>query len=762
MSILLFCCSSLYAGVQTGNKVEMPDSIQNLVRLKSYLLINPDELGEVQLDSLLQKQVPLAFLSSGSTTGKLQRVLPRISKQNLPVVILQQGEPSASNNSNPGTLTLGKDELDKISTSEAVEAVQQKLGSKNFLWLVVDSDSLPSVDYFVRFWGQTGKLPNFIQVKTSKIADAAAIVTALNARPKIFGVVRNGDRLLADVSWKDLPNRKTNGYFCFPNTYPALAYAPYKAGYQFSPDIILPSPENLHNLKIFNAVPLHPDFGLTDCYTFQKDVRNVQRKNDSEIIRYGIDFVNDEVRGNCAFFSGKAYLDGGLMSRSALKPNFSITAWVKPTELENNNCILGKGKNFVLKIHQGLLTFTVQGVKDYFSTKTPIPINQWSFVGLVHTKADNHISFYLNGELTEKINLLLPYVESDYTVLIGSNLWEEYFAGYMQEIKIWDRELNEDEIRNEFLSGRDAKQAISSGWFILVLLPIGVFAYIFRRHLFKRTSEKAPQKSDSLSVPVQRAVPVSDFPENQEQINCFGGLKVINSEGKDISLKFSPKIKQLFVLIFLHSVADGKGISSKKLSDCLWPGMSPQNAKNIRGTNIQNLKALLSSCNGIKLLFQDKLWVLEFSDGYFADYDFVENKLDELKSVADVEILAHDLPGLLSVLRKGTIFPNMSESWIDPYIDRMSNRVIEFGLKLFRELPEGKYDSLLLDIAEVISINDPLNEPALRKKIGILTRQGKLSLAHSVFDNFTKLYFELYQEKYPADFKAMFSGEMPE
>lgn len=53
----------------------------------------------------------------------------------------------------------------------------------------------------------------------------------------------------------------------------------------------------------------------------------------------------------------------------------------------------------------------------------------------------------------------------------------------------------------------------------------------------------------------------------QEQISCFGGLKVIGTEGKEVSLKFLPRIKQLFVLIFLHSVTGRNGISSKKITD---------------------------------------------------------------------------------------------------------------------------------------------------------------------------------------------------
>jgi hypothetical protein len=717
---------------------ELQDSIRQTLRLHSHLLINPEEQSLQQFDSLLQQQIPVAFLISGEITEKLQGLIARIPKNKLPVVVISEGKTLKSGKDYPDIIELTENDLDKISIRDNGEALKKKIGCKEFLWMVVDSDTIPSIDLFTGLWEQTGKMPNFIQVKSDAIVEFAELISTLNSHPKIFGVVRDGDRLLADVSWKDLPTRRTNGYFSFPISLSGnLSLSPYKAGYQFSPDIVLPSPENLRNLKIFNAVQLDPDFGLTDQYSFSKRIRNLKRQNDDEIIPYSIGFSQDKNHGNCAFFSGKAYVDGGLKSRLALKPNFSMTGWIRPTELGDNNCILGKGKDFVLKIHNGLLTFTVQGVKDYHSAKTPIPLNQWSFVGLVHTGSDNHVSFYLNGKLTEKINLLTPYAGSDYTMLIGSNLWEEYFVGYMSEIKIWDRELNEDEIRTEYLSKNSVKQPINFSWFLGIILVLGLLGFYLRRRLFGKEQVESDQKPKSIK-PLSHAVfPAVNSKETKEQICCFGGLKVIGADQNDVSKKFSPKIKQLFVLILLHSIGGQKGISSKKLSDCLWPGMSTQNAKNIRGTNIQNLKALLAPCSGIKLVFQDKLWSLEFADDYFVDYAFVEAWLNA-PDLNDVDQLASQLPELLSILKKGTLFPNMSESWVDPYIDRMSNRIIEFGLTLFRLL----------------------HEPALRKKISILTRQGKLSLAHSVFDNFGKLYFELYQEKYSIDFKSLVNSEV--
>jgi len=729
------------------------DSIRQTLRLHSHLLINPEELSNEQLDSLLQKHTPFAFLCSGEITEKLRGLIARIPKEELPVVVISEDKTPVSVRNYPERIVISHNDLDKIQISDEAESTKKKHSCNEFLWVVVDSDSIPSVDFFTGLWEQTGKMPNFIQVNPRKISDAIQIVTLLNNLPKIFGVVRNGDQLLPDVSWKDVPNRETNGYFSFPiDSSASVPLSPYKAGYQFSPDIILPSPENLRNLKIFNAVQLDPDFGLTDQYLFSKKTRNLKRQNDDEIIPYSIGFVRDKTRGNCVFFSGKAYVDGGLKSRTALKPNFSMTGWIKPTELGDNNCILGKGKNFVLKIHQGKLTFTVQGVKDYLSAKTPIPLNQWSFISLVHTGSENFISFYLNGKLTERIRLLTPYVDSDYTMLIGSNLWEEYFVGYMGEIKIWDRELNEQEISNEYLAGNSTKEAISSSWFFGLILILGILGFYLRRRLIRKDRTEIDQKiKPSLS---QMPFSASETAGSTEQICCFGGLKVIGADGKDASKKFSPKIKQLFVLILLHSIGGQKGISSREMSDCLWPGMSQQNAKNIRGTNIQNLKALLAPCAGIKLVFQDKLWLLEIAEDYLIDYAFVESMLNEPETSG-----AEKLPELLSILKKGTLFQNMNESWVDSYVDRMSNRIIEYGLNLFRLLPEEKYDVLLLEVAEVISINDPLNEPALRKKISILIKQGKLSMAHSVFDNFAKLYTELYQEKYSGDFKSLVDND---
>lgn len=748
--IILLNVAFPFALIGKEVRQENPEKVRQKIRLHSHLLVAPGELTEKQITQLKQKQIPVALIATARGTATINSLLPKLPKPDSLFVLISDDDISI-----PGTYVINPSEIDNLSLPADFEKQRQKLSVNEFLRINIDGESIPVDSLLIDLWGHSGKMLNFIHVKPELIDSCINLVGRLNKRQIIFGVIRDNGNLLADVSWKDLPERKTNGYFCFPVRWSGAApLSPYKAGYQFSPDIVLPSPENLKNQKVFNAVKLKPDFGLTDQFEFASKTKNTARRNDNEIIPYNIQFVRDKAKGKCAFFSGKAYIDGGLRSREALKPNFSITAWIKPTELGANNCILGKGKDFVLKIHEGELTFTVQGVKDYFSEKTRIPLNQWSFISLVHTGSDNVISFYLNGKLTQKINLLKPYVASDYTMLIGSNLWEEFFVGYIKEVKIWDRELNEEEIGKQFQTIPGSVQSFSSILILMVMIVL-IGAPIVLRQL---RNKKSGNKHRSTPALTKKLVMPDEPASSKEQITCFGGLRVVDSEGKDISKKFSPKLKQLFVLILLHSVDNQKGISSKEMSDLLWPGMSPQNAKNIRGTNIQNLKMLLSTCNGFKLVFKDKLWLLEFEEDYFVDFELVEIWLTNAPNI-DLTNVTEQLPKILSILKKGTLLPNMGESWLDVFIDRTSNRIVEYGQKLCQILIDEKLENLVLEIAEVISINDPLNEPALRKKISILTRQGKLGLAHTVFDNFVKLYFELYQEKYPGDFKSMISSE---
>ena len=144
----------------------------------------------------------MAFLTSGEITEKLQGMIARIPKDEWPVVVIPEGKAPILNNNYPGIFVLPENDVDKISASTDAETIKKKLSCKEFLWMEVNSDSIPSIDFFTGLWEQTGKMPNFLQTKRFSTIKFADIIHKLNGHQKIFGVVRNGDQLLAGVSGK--------------------------------------------------------------------------------------------------------------------------------------------------------------------------------------------------------------------------------------------------------------------------------------------------------------------------------------------------------------------------------------------------------------------------------------------------------------------------------------------------------------------------------------------------------------------------------
>jgi DNA-binding SARP family transcriptional activator len=578
-------------------------------------------------------------------------------------------------------------------------------------------------------------------------------VSAINNTAKIYGAVYENNKLLSNVYWENTPGVKTYGNFCFPliaQLYVQLI--PYKPGYRFSPDIIHQSGSNSGDMKIFNGLRYEPNYGLNDFFTFDKKIKNRQKNVDDEFIVNGVDFTTDRKLGGVAYFTDKAYVDAGLQSKESLKSNFTITAWIKPTKFSDNNSILGKGKNFVFKIYEGYLTYTMQGIKDYISKKSSIPLNRWTHVAIIHSRFNNRIYFYLNGELTDQIDLVADYIGSDYTLIIGSNLWEEFFIGFLGGIKIWERELNEVEVRNEFNASQKPINSFSFIWFFILFIPLFLL-YILRKRKIKHSISELLIE-DGEKPMVINGIPASIPKSTETKILCLGGLQIIGGDGKDISKKLSPKLKQLFVLIFINSFGQGKGISSKKLTEILWPGSSPSNAKNMRGTYIQNLRTILSAQHGIEIVFRDKLWFINLAENSYNEYTDIHQQLQKLET-RSANNTKTELQKFIGILKRGKLFPNMEQTWLDSFIEKFSNRVVELSIALFHNLDNIKDAVLLYELSEVVSLYDNLNEPALRKKIQVLTLQGKFSLARSVYDSFSKLYQELYDEKFPTDFKKM-------
>jgi two-component SAPR family response regulator len=754
-TLLTLCALFTFFNSKAQTYNSLSQSQKQVFRLKSQLLIKTQNQNVSSIKQLLDSKLPIAIEYSHESDFhfiesilKLRDSITIITNKNIDAFLAKY----------PSILQVKKTQIESIdlrklnaNDSTIIRFTELKeLGRINFIGNTTVSDSLVN-----SIWNNSGKLPHFIDTDSSSITKALRIVNLFNASKKVFGVVKTENGLLKNVSFKNFIHRKANGYFSFqsPTTGRRPILIPYKAGYYFSPDIIFTNTENGGNQKEFTGFPLDPNFGLTDYFTFDKTATNSIRKNSKDIISKQVKTSQNQTIGGIGFFENRAYIDAGIESRTALKSSFTITAWIKPTKLGFANSILGKGANFVLKVHQGFLTFTMAGVKDYISKSSPIPLDKWTHISLVYSEIDNQLSFYIDGKHTDTVQLISNYITSEHNLLIGNNLWEEFFIGYLGSIKIWERELNDTEIKYQYSQPKKSNYTAILVTGILLLVSFATF-FLYRQKAKKKKHSSKTTTSKKVLLKKQD-ITLNNY---KEHLLCFGPLQITNANGVDIATKLSPKLKQLFLLIFLHSTNEKKGISTKKLTEILWPGMDTQSAKNTRGTNVQNLRAVLSSCSEIKLLFLNKHWFLEINEACFSDYTTVNNYLQLfVEENYSVTLLENKLSAFLSLLKRGRLFSNSSAAWLDPHIEKISHQIIKECFHYIDALSIEKHAELLLESIEIIHIYDDLNEKALRLKLQILIHQGRLSLAHTFYGNFVKLYQKIYKEPYSVSFEKTIS-----
>lgn len=722
------------------------------VRLHSYVLVHIEDVLGMDLSSLHEMDSPLALYLPEYKEG-YKPLLDRLGVAVDSILVLSDThiKPDLFQNNWSAQVDMAEVDILELDEFRKGSDIWGSRANNELLWVRVASPQLLIDSLLVDVWGRTGKVPNFIELVPPDMAKADSLVRILNGYKRIFGTVKSKEDLLYGVGFENYGNLSANGHFSFPEKLPGPLpiLIPHKAGFYFSPDIIRTTAENRGNLKEFIGFPLDFEYGLTDHFVFGPTISNVVRKNNKELVVKNVQVRDDAVHGKVGYFDKGTYVGAGLSSRSALQGSFTITAWVRPTVLGHNNSILGKGENFVWKLHEGYLTFTMADVKDYISEASPVPLDQWTHTALVHSQLRGELTFYINGVPTDKVELIEDYDTSDHNIMIGSNLWEEFFIGYMTDIKIWNRELNPVEIAEDYHIVADEKPK----W-ILMALKIGVGAALCACLLLLWARYRKRPAPPPSSV----ALPLPDLPvmvtESAEKLLCFGLLRIINSEGEDVAKRLSPKLKQLFLVVLLHSVQGGKGINTKKLTESIWPGTSAKNAKNTRGTSIQNLRAILAQTEGIRMEFLDKHWFMDIGDSCYCDYKEVIYGLGQVdREGRPTAELMEMLPNLLRILKEGRFLANTLDPWLDPYVEKLSNRVIEWCLQIAKTLSSEKHASQLYDLATIIYIYDDLNEDALQIKLKILVGQGKLSLAHTAYDSFAKLYKKLYGEPYAMKFE---------
>ncbi len=280
-------------------------------------------------------------------------------------------------------------------------------------------------------------------------------------------------------------------------------------------------------------------------------------------------------------------------------------------------------------------------------------------------------------------------------------------------------------------------------YFLLAVLVL-VAGYLLSRQRKKGKSSRRRTTSISKEVtPGARA----------NSIILFGGFQVIDRNGNDITGQFTPLPKKLFLFILLHSLRDGKGVSSNTLYETFWFEKTVESARNNRAVNIVKLKSLLDSFDSAAISKDTGYWKFNFDPAeIYIDY------FEYLQLVRQTSQVSRDqVVGLLSIIENSPFLNNTNADWLDPFKSEVSNGIIDSLLRYIQNSDDDP--EFLLHLTKCIFQSDTISEEALKVQCRLLIKQGKHSLAQKAYSNFLKEYETLYDEAYSLSFKQLIEEE---
>ncbi|MEX0981559.1 MAG: hypothetical protein WD577_05580 [Bacteroidales bacterium] len=230
-------------------------------------------------------------------------------------------------------------------------------------------------------------------------------------------------------------------------------------------------------------------------------------------------------------------------------------------------------------------------------------------------------------------------------------------------------------------------------------------------------------------------------------IYFFGGFQVFNRDGVDITKRFTRLLKELFLLIFLNSLRNERGISSEKIIEFLWFDKSAKSGRNNLSVNIAKLKTILNDLDSADLSQNTGYWKISinyniiYSDYYLARQILKSGNISKLF-----------LERLIDITSNGTFLGNVEYEWLDSYKAKISDKIVDTLISYSKNLDEKKDAELIISLADSVFNFDIANEEAMVLKCRTQYLRGNYSLAKNVYEAFCSEFRLLYNENYGKSF----------
>ncbi|ASU36575.1 Kelch repeat-containing protein [Mucilaginibacter xinganensis] len=291
---------------------------------------------------------------------------------------------------------------------------------------------------------------------------------------------------------------------------------------------------------------------------------------------------------------------------------------------------------------------------------------------------------------------------------------------------------------------------VAPGWIIIltvITIVISAFLYLKRK---KNKSEIIPGDFEIDSPATGSSK--KDDEKKPNAIYLLGEFTVYDKNSRDITYMFSPKIKQLFILVLLNS-KNGNGVVSKKISTTLWPDKDVAKTKNIKGVTINHLRNIVADIEGLELTFLNDTYCFKISDALFCDYFVVADAIEGLNAgtkPAGEGILPH-----LELIARGGLLQQIAEIWLDDIKLGYEEALMPLLLPEVKKIYEGGDYRRTIEIARIILNIDPFSDGAIKYKLKALRRIKGIEYAHKIYNDFVAEYEKSLGEHYPVPFEKI-------
>lgn len=314
--------------------------------------------------------------------------------------------------------------------------------------------------------------------------------------------------------------------------------------------------------------------------------------------------------------------------------------------------------------------------------------------------------------------------------------------------------VNEMDIRQS-----TAEEDTGNYWYIYVigiLLLLAAGGFIFYR-LTGNNKKQLEQSAEPKMVPKKEIIQdeknvftetANYYDRSRASISLLGCFNVRDKDGNDITSNFTPRLKHMLILLILHTEKNAQGILASKTTEILWPDKEETAARNNRNVNLRKLRILLESIGDMEVMIENNFLRIKWGTDVFCDYHTLIACTKQFELEKSEELLNR----ILELLLYGPLLPNTILDWLDDFKDDYSSYSIDLLKNLLDIEISRNHQDMIIRLADIMFLHDPLNEEALAAKCSVLVAQGKKGIARNLYDRFCKEYYDSMGESYKVPF----------